>query len=204
MLPTRSRSDVTFGVRNNEVIAVKKLQCTGCSRVAAPSWSCYHELVGATRREGGRPRSRLGNCRCCLPALPSAVLPMSLPNLLFSTLLPFCRPDVLSLFLLLFLFLAFSLLPHKSPSLTSHLSMIQATSDHSIRLPEAPIEPLVDHLMLPLVAPRSACCPQTLVPSSSCHVSAPAHPIFSPTSVLTPRAAPHCSQTFSARFCGSL
>lgn len=75
------------------------------------------------------------------------------PEIPLSTLLPFCRPDVFFLFLLLKLLFSFSLLPHKSPSLTSHLSMLQAISDHSIRLPETPIEPLVDHLMLPLVAP---------------------------------------------------
>lgn len=101
---------------------------------------------------------------------------MSLPNLPFSTLVPFCRPDVFSLFLPLKLLFAFSLLPHKSPSLTSHLPMLQAISDHSIRLPEYSTEPLVDHLILPLVVPRSAFCPQTLVPSSSCDVSAPACP----------------------------
>lgn len=50
---------MAFSIRNNEVIAVKKVQCTGCSRVAEPSWSCYHQLVGAARREGRRPRDRL-------------------------------------------------------------------------------------------------------------------------------------------------
>jgi hypothetical protein len=44
--------------------------------------------------------------------------------------------------LLLKLLFAFTSLPHKSPSLTSSLPMLQAISDHSISIPEIPIAPL--------------------------------------------------------------
>lgn len=135
--------------------------------------------MGAARREGRRPRDRLATARAvylllllwflCPFRCSSRISPFQLfspsADLMFSSFSFFSNSSF-----------AFRLLPHQSPSLTSRLSMLQAISDHSVRLPESPIGPLVDHLMLPLVAPRSALCPQAPVPSSSCYVSAPAHP----------------------------
>lgn len=117
----------------------------GCSRSCDFLVLLFMSSVEDAKREGRRPRDGLATASAgrllpllqfwCLFPSESPLLNSSMP---ISADLMFCF-----LFLLLLkLLFAFTSLPHKSPSLTSSLPMLQAISDHSISIPEIPIAPL--------------------------------------------------------------